>query len=854
MIQSLPEVGLVRHIADSGEAVRLSGEELKNWICVESEQSNSLISEVCSSLLCVPLKNCKERLLGIMKLENQQTVDGMPQSFSAFSEVDEVIAVFLANQIAASLENIRTVTGFNQLVQGVHTAQSLDEIFRAVLQAGMVSFRADRGDIVLWDESKQALVLTASEGMSSLDVDQVVPDRCLIRTVWNQKASGLHVPQVSDHISYHSLDKRTRSEILMRLEIDGRAIGVLNFESFQSNGFDEQDLNTLQRLAEYAAVAIQVVGHGTRYRGLVQQFTAPSPPRDELPHSILESVRDIYGFDAGVIYIVDHIDQVLRCSAYMGCEHVNVDPKEQLIYRFDDLAIATKVLRENQGYFSHNPATDPKFDPTGVRIFQICGPLIAVPMSFGDKAVGVLVVWSRQNHLITPAHIERLEPFARIAAANVAIAESERRRSVVLKAIQNILTQMQSELDVKKNLGVILHGVLAAGFDRVRLFKREGDTHNLIYVDSLGMEAPDKLARVTIAVEGNPYLKDLSTPLVEPIARIYTTDMHGQTPAGLAFDRPDDLPWVVMPLVILGRLHGYIGADTKHTRREITQENLDYVTLLGVLAAQAIANADTIETLRASRLKDEFLQRMAHIFGSTTSGVQMLVQNLRDGIVNNEQALKEYIPLITRMNERFLGLAQNLVDFAALREDTKLNIESVSLVMLVEDTIYRLQGPAQGKSIRFVKALPKSQQRWELDPVRTSNAIEALLDNAIKFSPSGAAIYVKVSISKTRAQIVVRDQGQGIPSDDMRFIFDSFYRGRNARDKHIDGTGLGLSIVEQTMRLHCGNAEVWNHPEGGTEFTLTFPKTRVEDRTHDGSEEVYLDRIGKCIFRFQKSP
>ena len=113
------------------------------------------------------------------------------------------------------------------------------------------------------------------------------------------------------------------------------------------------------------------------------------------------------------------------------------------------------------------------------------------------------------------------------------------------------------------------------------------------------------------------------------------------------------------------------------------------------------------------------------------------------------------------------------------------------------------------------------------------------MDNAIKFSPLGGVIHVQLQVRDREAELVIHDQGLGIPDEDLRFVFDSFYRGRNARDSHVDGTGLGLSIVAQTMRLHGGEAQVRNHSEGGAEFTLVFPKMSGKGHGRDQDEKAH---------------
>lgn len=123
--------------------------------------------------------------------------------------------------------------------------------------------------------------------------------------------------------------------------------------------------------------------------------------------------------------------------------------------------------------------------------------------------------------------------------------------------------------------------------------------------------------------------------------------------------------------------------------------------------------------------------------------------------------------------------------------------------------------------------------------MRASNAVEALLDNAIKFSPPGRTVHVQLQRQGCTAKLVIRDEGAGIPEEDLPLVLNSFYRGRNAQENHVEGTGLGLAIVAQTMKLHGGRVEVRNHPEVGAEFTLVFPQTPGKDLGRDGGKEAH---------------
>lgn len=824
-IHNTPKQGLTGYIAFAGETVSIHGTDLLNHPFTAGKTPDHLASGKCFSLLGMPLKDRKRRLLGLVSVHNKKDVDGKPNEAISFTEIDVSIARILANKIVIVLENLRTSETLYELMQTMNTASNLEQILDDILRKGLLLFQADRGDFVLWNERSRELVQEATVGESKLKVGQVVPDRSIIRTVWDSKDHFLSGDVLSES-KYFEMDSRTRSEIAVRVQLKGRAIGVLNVESFQLDAFDKQDLKVLRLLAQYAAIAVRMVGKETQFRSIVQRLGEYSPPQYFL-RNILEYLRDIYDLDSGLIYIADETDRMLRCSAFICGRELDIDDDPtEFSYPFDQTALATHVLQGKKGYFSHNPSRDKIVDQKDVKVFKIDSPILGIPLIFAEKAVGSLVVWNSRKPYATQEHLEHLKPFARLAAAAIAISRSEQQQSGVLSRIQGILSRMQTELSLYKNLHLVLEGLHEVGFDRVRVFKFEEDMRSFVGLDSVGMDDPKSFRGYAISLNRNPYAKHTAeNALPEPTARVYDSTMFGPDPDAEGLQKPPDLPWAVVPLVIGGELYGQIVSDNQRTRREIRPDHLSYLSLLGALAAQAIANAETIDMLRASKLKDEFLQRMAHIFGTTTFGVEMLVQNLKEGIIDSQRALKEYIPAIAKMNERFIGLAQNIIDFAALREDTKLNINEVDLIALVEDVMHNFRGRTQDKNMRFELSFPSEGLCCALDLVRVSNAIEALLDNAIKFSPNESTVHITLQADDCKAMLTIRDEGPGILDEDKRFIFHNFYRGRNARDSNMDGFGLGLSIIAQTMWLHGGEATAENDPNGGAAFTLIFHKT-----------------------------
>ena len=110
-----------------------------------------------------------------------------------------------------------------------------------------------------------------------------------------------------------------------------------------------------------------------------------------------------------------------------------------------------------------------------------------------------------------------------------------------------------------------------------------------------------------------------------------------------------------------------------------------------------------------------------------------------------------------------------------------------------------------------------------------------LVDNAIKYTPAGGTVWVKLYTQSARAVLEVRDNGIGIPKESLPHLFERFYRVDKARSRSTGGTGLGLSIVQSVVHLHGGDIEVESEENVGTTFRVYLPL--VEDPYADYDEQ-----------------
>ncbi|WP_279483493.1 HAMP domain-containing sensor histidine kinase [Aureimonas sp. SK2] len=233
----------------------------------------------------------------------------------------------------------------------------------------------------------------------------------------------------------------------------------------------------------------------------------------------------------------------------------------------------------------------------------------------------------------------------------------------------------------------------------------------------------------------------------------------------------------------------------------------------------------------ANLAKSQFLATMSHELRTPLNAILGFSEVISEeilGPVGNE-TYRDYARDIHNSGQHLLDLINEILDLSRVEAGRyTLNEEAVSLVAIAQAAIGFVQMKAETKRIEvraeFEKDLP---QLWG-DPRSLRQVILNLLSNAVKFTPPAGRILVRVGWTAGGGQYVsVRDNGPGIPKEEMSLVLSSFGQGSNAIKSAEQGTGLGLPIVQALVSLHNGTFELNSEPGAGTEALATFPHARV---------------------------
>ncbi|MBR8832428.1 MAG: Sensor histidine kinase RcsC [Chroococcopsis gigantea SAG 12.99] len=247
----------------------------------------------------------------------------------------------------------------------------------------------------------------------------------------------------------------------------------------------------------------------------------------------------------------------------------------------------------------------------------------------------------------------------------------------------------------------------------------------------------------------------------------------------------------------------------------------------------AVKKADLIHL---NRLKDEFLACISHELKSPLTaivGLSNLLKEKQIGELNPRQ--HRYADLIHRSGRQLMNLVNDLLDLTRLETgQLKLNSTRVSLKEAGQRAYRTLKDKYPDRlpgEIQFSVKIDPHLEYVIADELRLQQMLVHLLDNAIKFTPSGGQIGIKISSWENWLGISVWDTGIGIPEESQGLIFQKFQQLESPLTRQFEGTGLGLVLTQRLAKAHGGDISFISKPGSGSEFTLLLPPYPILEST-----------------------
>jgi two-component system phosphate regulon sensor histidine kinase PhoR len=235
---------------------------------------------------------------------------------------------------------------------------------------------------------------------------------------------------------------------------------------------------------------------------------------------------------------------------------------------------------------------------------------------------------------------------------------------------------------------------------------------------------------------------------------------------------------------------------------------------------------DITELRRLERVRRDFVANVSHELRTPVQLVKGFAETLSEGAIDdNPEQAHRFISIIERNASRMESLIGDLLSLATLeREDGDwLKVELVPLRPILEAAREAIAPKAEGKHIELLVECAEGLA-GKVDAGLLEQALVNLVDNAVKYSPSGTAVTASARFEAGSLVLEVRDQGIGIPARDLPRIFERFYRVDKARSRELGGTGLGLAIVRHAAMAQGGEASVESWEGEGSTFRIVIPQ------------------------------
>lgn len=225
------------------------------------------------------------------------------------------------------------------------------------------------------------------------------------------------------------------------------------------------------------------------------------------------------------------------------------------------------------------------------------------------------------------------------------------------------------------------------------------------------------------------------------------------------------------------------------------------------------------------KIQNEYVLRVTHDLKGHLAAIQSCIDTVHDGLLGPiGEAQKDMIGRAHRRTSQALAFVVDLLKLTRTKMGGQLGISCFPLKAMIGKTLAAAKGRAEAKALQLGVEVAPGVEIVCGEQVLIEETIENLLFNAVKYTPQGGKVRLEVQDQGDEVLIRVRDNGIGIPEEEMDRIFGEFYRASNARSVERDGTGLGLSFAKQVVERHGGRIWAQNNPDGGCTISFTIPK------------------------------
>ncbi len=780
---------------------------------------------------------------------------------------EEIALAELALSLFPSLHTLTSaplVAHVGDRVTPVYFLNSVDELNEDALLLSIMGeavdvLAVDRCNILVWDKKQRLQPVIGSEqsggesepqsnrrqlfGLRFSSQEQL-EQHPLVRRVVEEGA--MVILSRSDYVpdSEAALLEATGSGTLLLLPLVQRqkVLGLLALgHNDSSRSFSERDIQLARNLANQAAVAVEHailysqaqrrVAELSAFHQIVLQLNMPLE-LDVVLESITESALRMIDADNLHIYLWDaDRERFTFCSALWRDGR-----REPAVAMPRADGLTATVIQRGELVVIDNAVGHPLYaDPTAEKwgVQAIAG----FPLRHGGRVIGAFTVTYLEPHEFTHDELllmNLLADQAAVAVENARLFTDAQRRLASMSALVDMAKQVTGNLKVELVMETTvqtLQKLLNARASTIALLSESGD--ELIVEAAAGIKPQYHRVRIRLG-EG------VSGRAVKDRRMIYIRDTYQESDF-LFFD--DVLrSLLVAPLISRNEVIGTLTVDSDQAEA-FSDSDIQLMTIAAAQVSVAIANARLFEALeeRAAelavaydelkendRLKDELVQNVSHELRTPLTFIRGYVDLLMDGemgevLPQQQKALQ----IVSDKTDEVTRLVEDIISLQRI-DEANLIRQEFSMAELMHSAVdcHRMSADRQGLALVFNP--PRHAGMIEADRGRINQILDNLINNAMKFSPDGGKIELRMIERRQDLLIVVSDQGIGLEKDKAARIFERFYQVDGSSRRRFGGAGIGLAIVKRIVDAHHGDIWVKSELNKGSTFYITLPKKQPD--------------------------
>ncbi len=241
-------------------------------------------------------------------------------------------------------------------------------------------------------------------------------------------------------------------------------------------------------------------------------------------------------------------------------------------------------------------------------------------------------------------------------------------------------------------------------------------------------------------------------------------------------------------------------------------------------AAAIVLLEDVTQQRVADESRNAFVAQATHELRTPLTNIRLYVETMVEDGENDPAVRSKCINVIGQEARRLERIVSDMLSVSEIEAGSlKLNAGEVRMDALFEELEADFKPQAEDKEIKLAFELPPKYPLLNADRDKLLLALNNLVGNALKYTPTGGAVTVQVEVNPSSLVVNVIDNGNGISVEEQELVFEKFYRAKDKRIAGITGSGIGLALARQVVRLHNGDIVVKSQIDKGSTFTLTIP-------------------------------